>query len=140
MPKWNRTTVHGDTSNTVPLYAAYDPSDSYHSQALAEVERLAQQNLTVFVPYPVFLETHTLILKRLGIQMGFRYIQEVLAGTEQLQPTIEDYQTATQIIQRYPDQSITLVDATTAAISQRLKVAIWTYEFHFDVTNSIVWR
>ncbi len=127
-------------ADTGPLYAAYDSSDSYHSQALAEIERLTQQNLTVLIPYPIFLETHSLILKRLGIQTGFRYIQEILVGTEQLQPTLKDYQTATQIIQRYPDQSITLFDATTAAISQRLRVAIWTYDFHFDVINSIVWR
>ncbi|NJM64782.1 MAG: PIN domain-containing protein [Leptolyngbyaceae cyanobacterium CRU_2_3] len=127
-------------ADTGPLYAAYDPSDSYHSQALAEVERLTQQNLTVLLPYPVFLETHSLILKRLGIQIGFRYIQEISIGTERLQPTLEDYRTATQIIQRYPDQAITLFDATTAAISQRLRVAIWTYDFHFDVINSIVWR
>ncbi|MFM7447631.1 MAG: type II toxin-antitoxin system VapC family toxin [Leptolyngbyaceae cyanobacterium] len=127
-------------ADTGPLYAAYDPSDSYHSQALAEVERLTQQNLTVLLPYPIFLETHSLILKRLGIQIGFRYIQEISIGTEQLQPTLEDYRTATQIIQRYPDQAITLFDATTAAISQRLRVAIWTYDFHFDVINSSVWR
>ncbi|WP_229491094.1 type II toxin-antitoxin system VapC family toxin [Nostoc favosum] len=127
-------------ADTGPLYAAYDPSDSYHSQALAEVERLTQQNLTVLIPYPILLETHSLILKRLGIQMGFRYIQEISVGTEQLQPTLEDYQVATQIIQRYPDQAITLFDATTAAISQRLRVAIWTYDFHFDVMNSMVWR
>ncbi len=81
-------------ADTGPLYAAYDPSDRYHSQALAEIERLSQQKLTVLIPYPVFLETHSLILKRLGIQIGFRYIQEVLAGAERLQPTIEDYQTA----------------------------------------------
>ncbi|NDJ19758.1 type II toxin-antitoxin system VapC family toxin [Myxacorys almedinensis] len=127
-------------ADTGPLYAAYDPSDSYHSQALAEVERLAQQSLTVLIPYPIFLETHSLILKRLGIQMGFRYIQEISVGTEQLQPALEDYQMATQIIQRYPDQAITLFDATTAAISQRLRVPVWTYDFHFDVINSMVWR
>ncbi len=127
-------------ADTGPLYAAYDPSDRYHSQALAEIERLSQQKLTVLIPYPVFLETHSLILKRLGIQIGFRYIQEISAGAERLQPSIEDYQTAIQVIQRYPDQSITLFDATTAALSQRLGIAIWTYDFHFDIVNSIVWR
>jgi hypothetical protein len=41
---------------------------------------------------------------------------------------------------RYPDQSITLFDATTASISQRLRVPIWIYDFPFDVINSIIWR
>ncbi|PIG92182.1 hypothetical protein [Gloeocapsopsis sp. IPPAS B-1203] len=92
------------------------------------------------IPYPIFLKTHSLILKRLGIQIGFRNIQEISVGTEQLQPAFEDCQMATQIIQRYPDQAITLFDATIAAISQRLRVPIWTYDFHFDAINSMVWR
>jgi uncharacterized protein len=49
-------------ADTGPLYAAYAPSDRYHAQALAEIERLAQQNLTILIPYPIFLETHSLIL------------------------------------------------------------------------------
>lgn len=127
-------------ADTGPLYAAYDPSDRYHAQALAEIEQLTHQDRAVLIPYPVFLETHSLILKRLGIPIGFRYIQEISAGTDFLQPTIEDYQQATQLIQQYPDQAITLFDATTTAIAQRLDLAIWTYDFHFDVMQATVWR
>lgn len=108
------TRVLADTGS---LYAAYDPSDTYHAQALAELDRLATENLTVLVPYPVFLETHSLILKRLGIRIGFRYVDEIINGADLIQPTIADYQTATQLIQQYPDQAITLFDATTTTIA-----------------------
>ncbi len=127
-------------ADTDPLYAAYDPSDTYHAQALAELDRLATQNLTVLVSYPVFLETHSLILKRLGIRIGFRYIDEILNGADLIQPTITDYQNATQLIQQYPDQAITLFDATTTTIAQRLQLPVWTYDFHFDVMKTRVWR
>jgi predicted nucleic acid-binding protein len=127
-------------ADTGPLYAAYDPSDRYHAQALAEIERLTNQKLTVLVPYPIFLEAHSLIVKRLGTMIGFRYMQEIAAGADFLQPTIADYQAATQLIQHYSDQAITLFDATTTAISQRLKLAVWTYDFHFDVMQATVWR
>ncbi len=127
-------------ADTGPLYAAYDPSDTYHTQAIVELECLANQEVIVLIAYPVFLEAHSLILKRLGTSIGFRYIQEISAGADLLQPTIEDYRTATQLIQQYHDQAITLFDATTTAISQRLELAVWTYDFHFDVMKTRVWR
>ena len=57
--------MNGIIVDTGPLYAAYDPSDRYHAQAISEVQRLEAQNFTVILHYPVMLETHSLILKRL---------------------------------------------------------------------------
>ena len=132
--------MKGVIADTGPLYAAYDPSDRYHAQAIAEVQRLEAQNCTVILPYPVMLETHSLILKRLGVQVGLRFIQEISMGTEIVQPSSEDYDRAIQLLNRFPDQSITLFDATTAALSQRLNSPVWTYDFHFDVMGCKVWR
>ena len=52
-------------------------------------------------------------------------------GTEIIQPSSEDSDRAIQLLDRFPDQSITLFDATTAALSQRLSSPVWTYDFHF---------
>lgn len=41
---------------------------------------------------------------------------------------------------RYPDQSITLFDAILAVLSDRLALPIWTFDHHFDVMGSDVWR
>ena len=106
----------------------------------AEVQRLEAQNCAVILPYPVMLETHSLILKRLGIQVGLRFIQEISMGTEIVQPSSDDYDRVIQLLNRFPDQSITLFDATTAALSQRLNSPVWTYDFHFDVMGCEVWR
>jgi uncharacterized protein len=132
--------LRGVITDTGPLYAAYDPSDRYHRQATSEVQRLGSENLLAIVPYPVFLETHSLILKRLGIQLGLRFIQEISSGAELIHPTSADYELAVQILQRLPDQAITLFDATSAALSQRLNLSVWTYDFHFHVMGVHVWR
>ena len=132
--------MNGIIADTGPLYAAYDPSDRYHAQAIAEVQRLEAQNCAVILHYPVMLETHSLILKRLGIQVGLRFIREISMGAEIVQPSSDDYDRAIQLLNRFPDQSITLFDATTAALSQRLNSPVWTYDFHFDVMGCKVWR
>jgi uncharacterized protein len=130
--------MKGILADTGPLYAAYDPSDRYHSQALAEVDRCVNQD--IFVSYPILLETHSLILKRLGISIGLRFLQELSAGATLIHPTTTDYTSATDILQRFPDQTITLFDATTAAIAQRLPLSVWTYDFHFDVMGIAIWN
>ncbi|MFZ1029942.1 MAG: hypothetical protein WAN66_27370 [Limnoraphis robusta] len=39
-------------ADTGPLYAAFDPSDQYHIQSQAELQRLAQESLEVIILYP----------------------------------------------------------------------------------------
>jgi predicted nucleic acid-binding protein len=57
-----------------------------------------------------------------------------------INPTVEDYRTAVTQVLALPDQSITLVDATVAAIASRLGLPVWTYDYHFDVMRVSVWR
>jgi len=44
------------------------------------------------------------------------------------------------IVRAFPDQDISLVDATVATLASRMKVAVWTYDHHFDVMRIPVWR
>jgi uncharacterized protein len=125
-------------ADTGPLYAAYDPSDQFHTQALAEIDFFANQNVEVLIPYPVFLEAHSLVLKRLGIPIGLRLLEELSAGATLIQPLVADYGAAQQTLHQFPDQAITLCDATTAAIARRLIQPVWTYDFHFDIMQVTV--
>ena len=61
-------------------------------------------------------------------------------GAEIIQPSSDDYDRAIQLLDRFPDQSITLFDSTTAVLSQRLNSPVWTYDFHFDVMGCKAWR
>lgn len=41
---------------------------------------------------------------------------------------------------KFTDQSITLVDATIAVLASRLGIEVWTYDHHFDVMRTTMWR
>ncbi len=127
-------------ADTGPLYAAFDPSDRYHDRAQAELNQLEQEKLRVIVPYPVVWEAYSLVMQRLGPVLAIQFIDSLELGAEFLNPTRDDYQTAIARVRLYPDQRITLFDALTGAISQRLQCSVWTYDYHFDVMGISVWR
>ena len=107
-------------ADTGPLYAAIDPDDQYHQQAQADLNQLQQENLGVIVTYPTLLETYTLVLYRLGNETARVFLQQIFAGVELINPTVDDYLAATELVKNFPDQRITLFDGLTAIISNRL--------------------
>jgi uncharacterized protein len=132
--------MKGVIADTGSLYATYDKSDRFHTLAQEQLSDINQADLAVIVPYPVLLESHSLILKRLGIPASLRFIEEINQGADIINLTLEDYQQAQQRLQRFPDQSITLFDASTAILSDRLQLPVWTYDSHFDIMRISVWR
>ena len=127
-------------ADTGPLYAAIDPDDQYHQQAQADLNQLQQENLGVIVTYPTLLETYTLVLYRLGNETARVFLQQIFAGVELINPTVDDYLAATELVKNFPDQRITLFDGLTAIISNRLSLPVWSYDYHFDVMLVSVWR
>jgi len=122
-----------------PLYAAVDPHDAHHKRAARELERLAEERLDVMVCFPTLLETYSLVLFRLGWGVATRWLSEMNNGTL-VNPVPEDYWNASRRLAAFPDQPITLFDATVAAIATRLGSEVWTYDHHFDVMLVPVWR
>ena len=104
------------------------------------MQRIVDSNTAIYVPFPVFLETYSLLLYRLGFPAAKEFTEYCLDCVEFLNPTSEDYLQAKEKVMQYPDQTITLVDATTAVLSAKMNIPIWTYDYHFDVMGSLVWR
>jgi predicted nucleic acid-binding protein len=127
-------------ADTGPLYAAVDPDDAHHARARRELNRLAQDKLEVVVAYPTLLEAYTLVLYRLGMQAATAWLSEILNGALLLNPTSQDYREAVSRLVAFPDQPITLFDATTAVLAARFGMKVWTYDHHFDVMRAAVWR
>jgi predicted nucleic acid-binding protein len=127
-------------ADTGPLYAARDPDDSQHERGQRELRRLVSQNLTVVVSYPTLLESYTLVMRKLGVHEAHAFLDEVVRGSFFENPTREDYEKASVRVLRYRDQYITLVDAVIAEISIRLDAPVWTFDHHFDVMSTNVWR
>ena len=126
-------------ADTGPLYAAVDPHDARHKQALAELRKLDREKREVVVAYPILLEAYTIVLDRLGRNSAADWLTD-MADAALVNPTPEDYRRAVAKIGALADQPITLFDATVAALATRLNLEVWTYNHHFEVLRIPVWR
>ena len=127
-------------ADTTPLYGAIDTSDQFHARAQAEIQRIAKEKLIVVVSFPVYIETYSLLLYRLGFEQANRFSQNCLESANLLNPTEEQYLKAIKKVQQFPDQTITIVDALTAILADELNIPVWTYDYHFNVMKISVWR
>jgi predicted nucleic acid-binding protein len=80
-----------------------------------------------------------LLLYKLGRHAAAAWLAEV-SDASFLNPAPEDYARALTMVEALPDQSITLVDATLAALATRMGLDVWTYDHHFDVMRVGIWR
>jgi len=130
--------MHAVLADTGPLYAAVDPRDEFHKRAAQELGKLEGEKRRVLVVYPILLETHNLVLRRLGRNTAKHWLTD-MAATVLINPTPEDYRQAVARMEAL-DQPITLYDATVAVLATRLRLPVWTYDHHFDVMRVPVWR
>jgi len=126
-------------ADTGPLYAAVDPRDAFHGQAVAEIRKLARERRRVVVAYPILLEAHAMVRRRLGRSAASGWLADMV-DTALINPTPEDYRQAIARIGTVADQPISLFDATVAVLATRLRLEVWTYDHHFDVMRVRVWR
>ena len=131
--------MHALLADTGPLYAAVDEGDKHHLLAAEQMRRLESERRNVVIAYPILLEGYSLVLNRLGISAAQKWLA-LLGGSSFFNPDPEDYGRAASTAQRFPDQRISLVDATVAALAIRLGLEVWTYDHHFDVMRVPVWR
>jgi predicted nucleic acid-binding protein len=126
-------------ADTGPLYAAVDPRDEFHGQAVGDLAKLAREKRRIVVAYPILLEAHNMVLRRLGAASSIDWLADMAAAVL-INPTPEDYRRAIARLEALGDQTITLFDATLAVLATRLRMHVWTYDHHFDVMRVAVWR
>jgi predicted nucleic acid-binding protein len=126
-------------ADAVALYAAADESDFLHERAMQDFDKLSNDDREIIVLYPTLLETHSLVLRQMGVEAAARWIDYVSAAAL-VNPMPDDYRQAIAKIRAFSDQNITLFDATLAVIALRLGLEVWTYDHHFDVMRVPVWR
>lgn len=124
--------------DTGVLYALVDPSDKHHQRAQRELGLLS--NRDVLLAYPILLESYSLVLQRLGRAVAGRYLRETRDGFGLINVTAEDYQAGLELVGRYPDQTLSLLDAVLAVLSEHLDVTLWTFDRDFDMLRVPVWR
>jgi predicted nucleic acid-binding protein len=130
----------GILADTGPLYAAAVASDEHHDRAQEELARLESERLSVIVPYPIVLESYSLLLRRARPEVAHRWLDELLESASLINPTSNDYQEAGTRVRAYHDQPLSLFDGVLAVLSERLDLPVWTYDHHLDLMRVRVWR
>jgi len=121
--------------DTSAFYAAKDPSDQHHAQAVAFMERV-RKNLSLRFVTSNFIvdETLTLVRMKLGHETAVRFghqiresrIVEVIHITEALE------ERAWQIFLKYSDKKYSFTDCTSFAVMEGLSVwNAFTFDQHF---------
>jgi predicted nucleic acid-binding protein len=132
--------VRAVLADTGPLYALVDPDDGLHDRARSEARRIAEQGWSLVVAFPALLESHSLVLRRLGARSARKWLDELTVGAGLLNPHRDDYLAASRRLRAYSDQAITLCDAVVAILADQLHMSVWTFDHHFDVMGVAVWR
>lgn len=104
-----------DTSALVALLRTGEP------QHAAVAAAIAAERGSLVVPLPVVVETAQLIGSRLGPAAESAWLRSLAAGPWAIEPsTTPDLERAADLIDRYREADIGLVDATIVAMAERL--------------------
>lgn len=114
--------------------------DGEHGRAVRELAELEAQGYRVLLSQPIILETHKLLLRRNKPPYAHDYTLALTERFYTVNPQSEDYQVGIEIIGRFKDQQVSLFDASLAALSTRLSLPVWTFDYHFDVLSANIWR
>lgn len=102
------------------LYALADRDDKWHARMVGALEGHPGDRV---VPVTVLTEACYLLNTHLGIAAERRLIRAILGGELLLEGVIlSDLGRADQVLQKYSDANIGLVDATVVAIAERLGI------------------
>lgn len=102
------------------LYALADRDDKWHARMVEALEGHPGDRV---VPVTVLTEACYLLNTHLGIAAERRLIRAILGGELLLEGVIlSDLGRADQVLQKYSDANIGLVDATVVAIAERLGI------------------
>lgn len=115
------------------LYSAADTADAYHRDALSLLED-AQTRL--IVPTLVLAEVDHLIGSRLGRKAATVFVRAI-SEFEMEAPHPDDWPRIIELVSRYEDLDLGLVDASVVALAERIAApTIYTIDHrHFSVVR-----
>lgn len=110
----------GTLVDTGPLYAYLDSADADH---YACVEFLGSDPGPLIVPALVLSEVAYFVEKRLGPKVEIRFLDDLAAGTFVVEPPRpSDWIRIAELVARYADARLGMVDASVVAAAERLGV------------------
>ena len=105
--------------DTSALYSLMDRSDRNHERTRDLLESAGEIVLTDHI----LVEAHRLAAHRLGRMVADSFWSEVMAGSLTLEPVrLSDLEEAHEIRMSWTDQDFSLVDCTSFAVMERLRL------------------
>ena len=126
--------------DTGPLFALSAQYDQYNKRAVEELRELANGGYHLTVLYSTISETYSLIQRKSGLAEAVKWLEFANLAYNFINPHKTDYEAAILKISQFSDQEISLFDSLTAVVAQKLNFFVWTFEHHFEIMQSPVWR
>ena len=119
--------------DTSAFYALADESDRSHRRARTAYGELTQERLVT--TDHVLVECWFLIESRLGRKAAIEFWDALRAGIVRIaEVTGRDLERARETVTRFPDQTFSLVDATSFAVMEREGIdRVFAFDTHFRV-------
>jgi hypothetical protein len=126
--------------DTSAFFALTNRRDTNHQTALAIRDRLIGERWHLFTTNYVLVETHALLLARLGRGVALRVLEEVEQSTATIvRADPGDEVRGRAIPRQYDDHAFTLADAISFAVMERLGISFaFTFDRHFAQYGSTV--
>jgi len=102
------------------LYATLDRGDIHHTRVIQVLETLSDK---ILLPIPVMVETGYLIHARLGHATMRLFVQQLKGSPLELVSILKtDFPRIHELLTQYADMELDLVDASIAALAERLNI------------------
>ncbi len=109
--------------------AFLNADDANHSAALDTARRIAAEGRTNFATNYLEVETHSLLLRRIGRDAALRWLFESEMPIERA--TAADEQRGREILARHRDKEWSLCDAISFAVVERRGGIAFSFDHHF---------
>jgi uncharacterized protein len=116
--------------DTSAYFALADLNEQRHPDADTIRHRLVTERWRLFTTNFIVAETQALLLTRLGYPYAMRFLDQIeQSPTTIVRVAAADERRAREILRQYDDKAFSLTDATSFAVTERLRIP---YAFTFD--------
>jgi len=113
--------------------ALLDRDDEHHAEAVAILNRLAEERYRQFTTNILIIEAHALILSSLGNAQARQFLRDMEeSNTAIVRVRARDEERAKEILFQYTDKDFSFTDAISFAVMERLGISsAFTFDRHF---------
>ena len=125
---------------TGPLVALYARSDRWKDQAEDLHALVKAATVRTYTCTAVIYESHARLLHDHGRDCACDFLKEIYSGVHEIvRPTLDDEHRAIELIKKFQDQDLTMVDALCCAIMERYGILrVFTFDHHFSIVGFVV--